>query len=88
MRYDKAMSNTQTTSRIAASTADILLAIFAGQTVTNEQLGAQIEFQYAAARKRTGFASYVQIHNAIEAAGVTVEHDLVGYNHRYTFPAA
>jgi len=82
------MSNAKTTSRIAASTADIILAIFAGQTVTHEQLGAQIEFQYAAARKRTGFMSFFQILDVIEAAGVTVEHDLVTYNHRYTFPAA
>jgi hypothetical protein len=75
------------TSKIARDTAAALLAIYAGETITHEQLGAAIEAQYAYARKRTGFASYFQILDIIEPAGVTVEHT-PDYNHRYTFPAA
>lgn len=78
------------TSKIAASTAEILMAVFAGQTVTLEQVLTEVTAQYAYANKRTGFMSYSQVMDAIERAGAT--HRYTGANYTgtclYTFPAA
>lgn len=77
------------TSRIAADTAANLMAIFAGRTVTQDEVLAQITFEYDAARKRTGVGSYFQVTDAIERAGATSHY--TGPNCTgdclYTFPA-
>jgi len=77
------------TSQIADDTATAVLAIFAGQTVHRDEIGAQIELQYAAARKRTAVGSFFQVFDAIERAGVTCRYtgpDFTGEAF-YTFPA-
>lgn len=73
-------------SKIANETAAVILDFFAGQVVTWDEIGAMIEQQYAMARKRTGFTSFTQVHNILDANGVTVEHT-ADFNHRCTFPA-
>jgi len=72
-------------SKVADTTAAVILAMNAGQVITWDEIGAQIDQQYAMASKRTGFMSYVQVHNILEANGVMVEHT-ADYNHRCTFP--
>jgi hypothetical protein len=76
-------------SRIVTETAASILAIFAGQTVTHETIGAQIELEYAMARKRCTFGSHVDITKGIERAGVVTR--WTGFNYSgellYAFPA-
>lgn len=76
-------------SKIATDTAQIIMAVFAGQTVTQDAVLAEITAQYAYARKRTGFASYMQVTDAIQRAGAV--HRYTGPNYTgeclYTFPA-
>lgn len=76
-------------SRIATEATANLLAVFAGETVTLEQAGAQIETVYAMARKRMGFTSFFTVMDACQRAGVTIRH--TGPNCTgialYTFPA-
>ena len=57
-------------SKIAATVADTLLASFSGQTVTIEEAGAEITNQYAMARTRCTFGSFVQVTSAMERAGM------------------
>lgn len=75
-------------SNIVVDTTEALLSIFAGQTVGIPEIGEVLEQTYAAARKRVGFRSYVQVFDAIELAGVT--HRYTGPNYTgkalYTFP--
>ena len=75
-------------SRIATETATTILAVFAGQTVTLDQISEQIELEYTMARKRSAFGSYVQVINAIERAGVTSRYTGPDYTGTclYTFP--
>ncbi|AXH46936.1 helix-turn-helix DNA binding domain protein [Mycobacterium phage Aminay] len=77
-----------TTTKIAATTAEALLAIFAGQTVTLDELFAQIEQTYILAGKRTGITSFYKITDLIEAAGVTSRYTGPDYTGvcLYTFP--
>jgi len=76
-------------SKITAEAATSLLAIFAGQTVTHDDVLAQITFEYQMASKRTGFSSYFKVTDAIEAAGVTSRYTGPNYtgDKLYTFPA-
>ncbi|MCH9731653.1 MAG: hypothetical protein K0U84_18585 [Actinomycetia bacterium] len=74
-------------SRIATSTADTLLAMFAGQTVSYDEMGAVVEQQYAMARRRTTYGSYAQIHNAIERAGARSHGGITTTDRFCTFPA-
>lgn len=82
--------STQTISKIAANTADVLMAIFAGQTVAADVVLAEITAQYAFAKKRPGFTSYFTVTDAIERAGATSYY--TGFNYTgekfFTFPAA
>lgn len=73
-------------SKIATDTAATLLAVFAGQTVADDEVYAAIEQQYTQARKQTGIGSYAQVLGSIQRAGVTTEFDL-DQNLIYTFPA-
>lgn len=76
-------------SKIATETAATILAVFAGQTVHHDEIGAQIELEYATARKRTAVGSFFQVFDAIERAGVTCRYtgpDFTGEAF-YTFPA-
>ncbi|QFG09477.1 hypothetical protein I5H08_gp010 [Mycobacterium phage Yuna] len=77
-------------SRIATDTADVLLAVFAGATVTHDQIGEVLEQQYALARKRVAYGSYVQVFGLIERQGVTSRYTGPNYTGvcLYTFPAA
>lgn len=79
-----------TISRIAQGTADTICALFAGQTVTADDVYAQIEQQYAMARKQTTMGSYAQILGRLSGLGVTSRYDHADCTgqHRYTFPAA
>lgn len=75
-------------SAIVAATTATILDLFAGQTVTHEAVGEQIELQYAMARKHTAFGSFIQIYRGLENAGVTSR--WTGIDHTgdllYTFP--
>lgn len=75
-------------SMIVDSTATAILEVFAGQTVTLDAISEQIEYQYAAARKRSAFGSYIQILNALERAGVDSRYTGPNYTGdlSYTFP--
>ena len=77
-------------SRIANDTAAVILALFAGQTVTQDDVFAQITLQYAMAKKRTGMSSYMQVINTIERAGATNRYTGPDYTGDclYTFPAS
>lgn len=74
-------------SKIATETAAVIVDMFAGQTVSFDEIGAVIEQQYAMASKRTAFGSYVQIHNAIERAGAASHGGHTATDRFYTFPA-
>ncbi|AEK09904.1 hypothetical protein PBI_KESHU_96 [Mycobacterium phage Keshu] len=77
-------------SKIAETTAEALLAVFAGETVTMDQIAEVLQQQYALARKRVAFGSYVQVYRLIEAAGATSRYTGPNYTGvcLYTFPAA
>ena len=77
-----------TPSKIAATVADTLSAIFSGQTVTIEEAGDEITNQYAMARKRCTFGSFVQVTAAMERAGMVSHWSGPGYTGDllYTFP--
>jgi hypothetical protein len=74
-------------SKIATETAEIILTMFAGQTVNYDDISAVIEQQYAMARKRTAFGSYVQVHNALDRAGARSHGGMTPTDRFYTFPA-
>ncbi len=82
------ITNASTPSKIAATVADTLLAIFSGQTVTNDEVGAEIENQDAMARKRCTFGSFVQVIPAMERAGMVSHWSGPDYTGElfYTFP--
>lgn len=65
------MSNT-TASAIVTETVNNLMVVFAGQTVSYDAVGAQIETVYAAARKRCAFGSHMNVHNGIERRGARI----------------
>lgn len=75
-------------SKIATETANTLLAVFAGQTVDQDTVLAEITAQYAYAQKRTGVSSYFQVTDALERAGVATLYtgpDYTGQKY-FTFP--
>lgn len=76
-------------SKIVNTAAANIIAIFDGQTVSHSDVCAQIETEYAAARKRTAYGSYVQVFNNLLAAGVTCKWTGPNYtgDHLYIFPA-
>lgn len=83
------MSNALAPSQIAADVTATLLAIFAGQTVTQDVVLAEITAQYAYAKKRPGFTSYFKVTDALKRAGATSRYtgpDCTG-DCLYTFPA-
>lgn len=76
-------------SAIVAATTAAILDVFAGQTVTHEAVGEQIELQYTMARKRTAFGSFIQIYRGLENAGVRsfwTGTDMATSELLYTFP--
>lgn len=76
-------------SKITRDTAAALLALNAGRTLSIDELGEQIEAQYAYANRRTTFGSHDQVHRLLDAAGVTSRLDQVGTGGvHYEFPAA
>lgn len=85
MRYDNGMS------KITAETTAALLAVFAGQTVTDDEVYGQIEQEYALARKRTSMGSFATILGALYHRH-GVETTYTGPNCTgqclYTFPAS
>lgn len=78
------------TSQIARTTATSLMAIFAGQTVTQSEVLAQITVQYAMNNKRTGISGYSKVTDLLEASGATYRYTGPNYTGEcfYTFPAA
>uniref|UniRef100_A0AAU8GPR2 Uncharacterized protein n=1 Tax=Mycobacterium phage Pharb TaxID=3136626 RepID=A0AAU8GPR2_9VIRU len=77
-------------SKIAQDVAATIMAVFAGETVTMDQIGEVLQQQYALARKRTAFGSYVQVYHLIEKLGATSRYTGPNYTGvcLYTFPAA
>lgn len=76
------------TSKIATEVATTLMNIFAGQTVTHDEVLAQITAQYAFANKRTGITSYPQVTDTLERRGATYRYTGPNYTGTclYTFP--
>ena len=76
-------------SKIATEATANLLAVFAGQTVTMDQVQAQIATVYAFARKRQGFTSFFAVMDACERAGVSVRYTGPNFTGTalYTFPS-
>jgi len=80
----------KTISKIAAETVDNLLAVFAGQTVVDDAVYAQIETSYAAARKRCSFGGMQDVLIVLSVHhGVTSQYAGANYTGTcsYTFPA-
>lgn len=77
-------------SNIANITANQLLDMFAGQTVSHDVVCEQIEMVYAASRKRTRYGSYVAIDTQLRIAGVGSKWSGANYSgdHFYVFPAS
>lgn len=77
------------TSKISADVATALMNLFAGQTVTQGDVFAQVTTQYALANKRSGFTSYFKVTDAIERAGASSRYTGPDYTGEcfYTFPA-
>ena len=73
-------------SKIAATVADTLLSMFSGQTVTFDEVGEAFEQQYAMARRRTTYGSYVQVYSAIERAGAKSHGGSTVTDRFFTFP--
>jgi len=75
-------------SKLAAQTTAAILAAFAGQTVTHDEVSEQIENNYAAASRKAAYGSYTQIHTGLLIAGV--KNTWTGPNYTgemlYTFP--
>lgn len=82
------ITNASVPSKIAATVADTLLAIFSGQTVGHDEVCAEVENQYAMARKRCTFGSFVQVIPAMERAGMFSYYTGPDYTGDllYTFP--
>lgn len=75
------------TKIIATITADAL-AVFAGQTITGEELEAHTSFVYTVARgRKQTFQSYMNMLDALEAAGVTIDQPEHLGDRTFTFPA-
>lgn len=84
------MSNVTATtaSRIVHTLADECLTVFAGQTVTGEQIEAHTAPRYIEERgRRQTFGSYSKMIDALEAAGVTIDQPVRGGERLFTFPA-
>lgn len=77
-------------SAIVNNTANVLLVVFAGETVAQDTVVARIELEYALAKKRTGVSSFFQVENVLEANGVTSRYTGPDYtgDKFFTFPAA
>ncbi|AXN53366.1 hypothetical protein PBI_THONKO_96 [Mycobacterium phage Thonko] len=75
-------------SQITAVAADNVMAVFAGQTVTHDEVLAQISLVYATERKRTGVTSYFKVTDEIERRGVTSRYTGPDYTGTclFTFP--
>jgi dTDP-4-amino-4,6-dideoxygalactose transaminase len=76
-------------TRITADTTAIAMTMFAGQTVTMDELTALVEQQYALGGKRTGITSFFKVFDACEAAGATSRYTGPNYTGQclYTFPS-
>lgn len=76
-------------SKVATETANTILAIFAGQTVTHDEVLAEITAQYAYANKKTGVTSYFKVTDICERMGATYRYTGPDYTGTclYTFPA-
>lgn len=75
-------------TKITTDTAAAALTIFAGRTITLDELNSFVTQQYKLARKRTGITSYFKIFDAVEAQGVTARYTGPDYTGEclYTFP--
>ncbi len=76
-------------SKIATETIANLRVVFAGQTISDDEVYSQIEQVYAMARKRTGMGSFADILAALDHAGVTRHYTGPNFTGDcfYTFPA-
>ena len=82
------ITNASAPSKIAATVADTLLAIFSGQTVAHDDVCAEIANQYAMARKRCTYGSHIAVDTGLRIAGVQSQWSGPNYSgdHFYAFP--
>lgn len=82
------MTTTTPASQIVTTLATECLTVFAGQTVTGEQIEAYTAPRYVEERgRRQTFGSYSKMIDAIEAAGVTIDQPQHCGARLFTFPA-